>query len=296
MGALDSLLGLGSEDDDPRSTDAGVGSEPSETTLSWLDPAVIRPNRFQPREHFDEEELDQLAASVAELGVLQPLLVRRIDAHQYELVAGERRWRAAQRANLDQVPAIVRDTDDRSALEQAVVENLHRRDLSAVEEGAAYRQLMEDFGFTQEAVAARVGKSRSAVANTLRLLQLAPEVQKLITLGALSAGHARALLALGSAADQRSVAARVVSESLSVRETEDLVRRRDQSAGDGRSDRGGGRDRVGPSAAREIEVLLSERLATSVRVSTSGGRGRLVIDFADLADLDRIYRELTTSE
>lgn len=307
-GRLDSLLGLGSGDDDESATDHGAGPASSgvdtpiasasteggaraDLGLTWLHPASITPNRFQPREHFDETELDSLAASIAAVGVLQPLLVRRIDEHRYELVAGERRWRAAQRAGLYEVPALVRTGDDQGALEQAVVENLHRQDLSAVEEAAAYRQLIEEFGLTQDAVAQRVGKSRSAVANTLRLLQLGPEVQRLITVGQLSAGHARALLALDDAREQRSLALRIVADELSVRQAEEAVRRQRAAAGGG--NRASSSDGHGSAAVREIEALLSERLSTRVTVSTSGSRGRLVVEFADLDDLDRIYRELS---
>lgn len=306
VGRLDSLLGLGSGDDDdegvrdhrvgPAGTDVGGPSASEDARvdlgLTWLHPASITPNRFQPRDHFDDGELDALAASIAAVGVLQPLLVRRIDDYRYELVAGERRWRAAQRAGLHEVPALVRTGDDQDALEQAVVENLHRQDLSAVEEAAAYRQLIDDFGLTQDAVAQRVGKSRSAVANTLRLLQLGPEVQRLITVGQLSAGHARALLALEDPREQRSLALRIVAEELSVRQAEEAVRRQRSAGGAGANGRTASGD-SGSAAVREIESLLSERLATRVTVSTSGSRGRLVVEFADLDDLDRIYRELS---
>ncbi len=193
----------------------------------------------------------------------------------------------------------VRDADDRASLEQAVVENLHRQDLSPVEEAAAYRQLMDDFGLTQDEVAARVGKSRSAVANMLRLLQLSPEVQRLVATGQLSAGHARALVMVNDQAVQGELAARIVLQELSVRETESLVRRVRGGDGGGIGGRGGSmaggkgsRRPSGEPALREIEQLLGDRLSTRVSASLAGGRGRLVIEFADLDDLDRIGREL----
>lgn len=262
------------------------------TDLVWVHPASIRPNQFQPREFFDEEDLTALATSIGAVGVLQPLLVRRIDDNQYELIAGERRWRAAQRAGAIEVPVLVRDTDDQGSLQEAVVENLHRQDLTAVEEAAAYRQLMDDFGLTQDEVARRVGKSRSAVANTLRLLHLTAEVQRLIATRQLSAGHARALLGVGDRGVQLELAGRVISEELSVRQTEEIVRRtvRDGGTTGSQSSRGPG---AGHAALREIEQLLGEQLSTRVQVSMAKGRGRLVIEFADIDDLDRIYRELS---
>lgn len=267
--------------------------ERDDIDLLRLPITAIRPNTFQPRVDFDEAELDELAASVAEVGVLQPVLVRRIEVGRYELVAGERRWRAAQRAGLSHVPALVRDVSDREALEEAVVENLHRADLNALEEAAAYRQLIDEFGLSQEDVARRVGKTRPAVANTLRLLQLPPVVQRLVRSGALGAGHARALLALPEARSQLELAERVVADELSVRQVEEAVRAL-LRAGDGRardrSRRGGSGEK--PAPALEIERLLTERLDTRVDVSLGGGRGRLVIEFADLDDLDRVYQAL----
>jgi len=195
--------------------------------LRELPLAAIQPNRYQPREQFDEAALVALSDSIRELGVLQPVLVRPMDGEpdKYELIAGERRWRAARKAGLSVIPAIVRPVTDTSALEQALVENLHRADLSPLEEGAAYQQLMEDFGLTQEQVAARVGKSRSTVANTLRLLQLPAAIQGLVAEGRLSAGHARALLGTPDRTLQDQLARRVVDENLSVRQVEEAVRR-----------------------------------------------------------------------
>lgn len=283
---------------------------PSSTDAALLDlpPSAIEPNRLQPREHFDEETLVSLTASVKELGVLQPVLVRRIDRDRYELIAGERRWRAAKRAGLATIPALVREIDDRHSLEQALVENLHRQDLNALEEAAAYNQLMEDFSLTQEEVAQRVGKSRSAVANTLRLFQLPPSVQKLIGEGRLSAGHARALLGTPDRALQEALAERALEEAWSVRQVEAAVREQSapavvpdddasappdaaEPAGEGPVARPVGR--VREPAVLELEELLSARLDTRVNVSIGAARGRIVVEFADLDDLERIYRIIT---
>ncbi|HLT15168.1 MAG TPA: ParB/RepB/Spo0J family partition protein, partial [Acidimicrobiales bacterium] len=185
---------------------------------------AIEPNPHQPRAYFDEEALASLTASVAELGVLQPILVRELGDDRFELIAGERRWRAAKRAGLPTIPVVVRSVDDVLSLEQALVENLHRQDLNALEEAAAYQQLMEDFNLTQEQVAQKVGKSRSAVANTLRLFQLPPSIQRLVAENQLSAGHARALLGTPDRAFQEDLARKIVDRGLSVREAEEAVR------------------------------------------------------------------------
>ena len=197
---------------------AGVG----DLTMIPVDQVVPNPN--QPRVHFDEAALADLADSIAQIGVLQPVLVRRVD-DGFQLIAGERRWRAARRAGLTEIPAIVRDSDDVAAVEEALVENLHRADLTALEEAAAYLQLIEDFHLTHDDVAKRVGKSRSAVTNTLRLMGLPPEVQRLLADGKLSAGHARALLGTADRALQEQLAGKVVGEGWSVRAVEDAVRR-----------------------------------------------------------------------
>ena len=254
----------------------------------------VVPNRYQPRDHFDEEMLSSLAASIAEVGVIQPIVVRAVD-EGYELIAGERRWRAAKRAGLPSIPAIIRESDDLSSLETAVVENLHRQDLNALEEAAAYQQLIEDFAFTQEQVATRVGRSRSAVANTIRLLQLPAAVQRLVIEGQLSAGHARALLATPDRTQQETIARRIVDERLTVRDVEELLRD-DDDATELSSSPVPTAESVGETTdpgVLELEELLAARLETRVKVQLGKGPGRLVVDFADLDDLERIYRVIT---
>ncbi len=281
------------------------GTGTAASTLRDVAVGSIRPNPHQPRRHFDEEALSSLVASVRELGVLQPVLVRAVDEGAYELIAGERRWRAAKRAGLPTIPALVREVDDLSSLEQAVVENLHRQDLNPLEEAAAYQQLIEDFGLTHEHLAVRVGKSRAAVTNTLRLFQLPPSIQRQVAEGRLSAGHARALLGTPDRSFQEKMARRAVDEGLSVRAVEEAVRARTTAGSPGRDQSPGASPATGPAPApagprlrspgmHELEELLSEHLATSVRVEEGGKRGRIVIDFADLGDLERIYRAMTT--
>jgi ParB family chromosome partitioning protein len=268
-------------------------------TFQTVAVSAIHANKYQPREHFDEETLDSLTNSVRELGVLQPLLVRK-DGDQYELIAGERRWRAAKRAGLRDVPVIVRDADDMASLEQALVENLHRQDLNALEEAAAYQQLADDFKLTQAKIAKRVGKSRSAVANTLRLLSLPTAVQRFVSDGRLSAGHARAILGLQGDAAQIGLAERIVAEDLTVREAERILKGEPIGpieAETGQISRSAAKtgNPAGPGTTRapavlELERLLSERLETSVGVSMGTKKGKITIDYADLDDLERIYR------
>jgi ParB family chromosome partitioning protein len=253
----------------------------------------IEPNRYQPRDHFDEESLTGLTASIRELGVLQPILVRRAGDDRYELVAGERRWRAAKRAGLQLMPVIVREVSDTLSLQQALVENLHRDDLNPIEEAAAYQQLIEDFGLTQEEVAQRVGKSRSAVANLLRLFQLPPQVQKLVAEGRLSAGHAKVLLSTPDRAFQESLARRIASEGLTVRDTEEAVRRRNELDSTQRSGRQARPPALRPPGLLELENLLANQLDTRVKIDMGPKRGKVVIEFADLEDLERIYRAMS---
>lgn len=258
--------------------------------------AQIEPNPFQPRAHFDEESLAGLTASIRELGVLQPILVRDLGSDRYAIIAGERRWRAAKRAGLQYIPVILRDVSDAMTLQHALVENLHRDDLNPLEEAAAYQQLIEDFHMTQEAVAQRVGKSRSAVANLLRLFQLPPQVQRLVADGQVSAGHAKAILSTPDRAFQEALARRIVAEGLTVRDTEEAVRKRNGGGGaPAPAPEPSLGSRLPPPGLLELEELLAEQLDTRVKINMGPKRGRVVIEFADLEDLERIYRVMATN-
>lgn len=270
----------------------------------------IRANPYQPRVEFDDESLGGLAASIEALGVLQPLLVRPAEHGTYHLIAGERRWRAARRAGLATVPVLIRHGDDQAALEEALVENLHREDLNPLEEAVGIEQLMSEFGLSHADAAVRLGRSRPAVTNLLRLLQLPTELQRLVRDGALSAGAARALLSLPDEPSRVAVGQRAVDDELSVRAVEELVRSRHDLAGRVPSGRGRPRPSTDgaqrrppakhdeadlapedrPAGVLELEQLLSDRLSTSVLVELSAKRGRIVVEFADLDDLERLYR------
>lgn len=264
--------------------------------------ASIVPNANQPRAHFDEEPLDALADSIGRIGVLQPILVRQVEADRFELIAGERRWRAAKRAGLQTIPALVRSVEDQESLEEALVENLHREDLNPLEEAAAFLQLQQDFGLTQQAVANRVGRSRAAVTNATRLLQLPGEVQELIASRRLSAGHGRALVGVADSTEQVGLARQIVRDGWSVRQLEDHLRS-PLAAGNNagaepakqapESDGQGDGSPVSESALLELENLLAEFLSTTVRVEIGERKGRLTVEFADLDDLERIYHLVT---
>lgn len=277
----------------PQDVVAGTSSRPG---VQEVPIARIEPNPFQPRNHFDEESLAGLTASIREVGVLQPILVREIGPDRYALIAGERRWRAAKRAGMQFIPIIVRDLSDELTLQHALVENLHRDDLNPLEEAAAYQQLVEDFNMTQEAVASRVGKSRSAVANLLRLFQLPPQVQRMIADGQVSAGHAKALLGTPDRGYQEALARRIVAEGLTVRETEEAVRQRSGQADRRPSPDGGAPgSKLRAPGLLELEELLADQLDTRVKIDLGPKRGRVVIEFADLEDLERIYRVMASS-
>lgn len=282
----------------------GSATPPSGSGPSLVEIAVsdLSPNPHQPRVHFDEESLSDLSASIREIGVLQPLLVRQMPNGSYQLIAGERRWRAAQRAGLSTVPCVVKTSDDMSSVEQALVENLHRQDLSPLEEASAYQQLLDDFKMTHDEVAKRVGKSRSAVTNTLRLLNLPPAVQALLADGRLSAGHAKALLGTADRNFQEQVARRAATEHWSVRAVEEAIRDRESTGSStegkptGGSTGGGGglvRKPLPQPALLELEETLGEYFATRVAVKMANNKGTVTIEFADLADLERIYRLIT---
>jgi ParB family chromosome partitioning protein len=290
------------------STNNGTHTE-SATGLKDIPVNAIDPNPNQPRVHFDEASLAELTASISAIGVLQPILVRPEGSDRFQLIAGERRWRAASRAGLQMIPAIVRVTDDVSSVEQALVENLHRQDLTPLEEAAAYQQLLEDFNMTHEQVASKVGKSRSAITNALRLLGLPPSIQSLLADGRLSAGHAKALLGTPDRLLQEQLAKRAVEMGWTVRGVEEAVR--DSQPASTTSGGGAGAGTAGKTSGKsaaltgtkttalrppgllELEGLLAEHLQTSVGVTISGKHGKVTIDFADLEDLERIYRLMT---
>src|SRR5918996_1570855 len=248
----------------------------------------IRPNPRQPRRGFDDATLGELAASIGQLGVLQPLLVRRT-SEGHELVAGERRLRAARQAGLEEVPVVEVDTDERGSLERALVENLHREDLNPIEEASAYRQLIDEGGLTQEALGDRLGRNRVTITNALRLLDLPMPVQKLLIEGRLTAGHGRALLGLDGNRFQERLAVRVAQEGFSVRETEDLVRRyQDMSEPGGRVSG----KRARPPLVSEAQRMLSHHLQTRVRVEMGKRKGKIVLDFVSLEELERLLKEI----
>ena len=270
----------------------GGGVTPVTSGLTEVPIAAVELNPHQPRTHFDDDSLNELADSIRAVGVLQPLLVRALRPGAYQLIAGERRLKAAQRAGLAQVPVIVRDATDAASAEQALIENVHREDLSPLEEAAAYQQLIEDFRLTHDQLAARVGKNRATISNSLRLLALPASVQQLIADRRLSAGHAKVLLGLSDRKEQERLAQQVVRDGLSVRATEALIttsgtatRKKKPAA------------RVAPPAdpaLAELAHLIGEHLSTRAVVSepAPGARGVLRIEFADLADLERIARAI----
>jgi len=277
----------------PVSAPSGGSESPAdETLLREVGLAAIHPNRFQPRTMFRDAELAELAESIRSLGVLQPLLVREDSEGGYELIAGERRLRAAGLAGLTTVPVVVRAIDDQAALEQALVENLQRSDLNAMEEATAFQQLIDEFAFTQDAVAERVGKSRSAVANAVRLLHLDPQVQAMVRDDQLAAGHARCLAGLDNLANQRALAGRAAREGWSVRQMEAEVKKVP-----GPRPARSGAPPTRSAAVLELERLLGEHLDTRVVVEWRGAgekaTGKIVITAAGLDDLERLYRVIT---
>ena len=253
----------------------------------------ISPNPRQPRRTFDEDALEELADSIREVGLLQPVVVRAIGAGQYELIMGERRWRASERAGLAEIAAIVRDTPDTDLLRDALIENLHRQQLDPLEEAAAYQQLLDDFGATHEQLAQKIGRSRPHISNTLRLLNLPAAVQKRVAAGELSAGHARALLSLSDTGAQERLAHRIVAEGLSVRAVEEIV-----SVGAGNDKPKARASRPGkPPTAPALDRLatrLSDIFETKVKVELGRHKGKIVVEFASMDDLDRIIDAMTT--
>ncbi|MCW7941863.1 plasmid partitioning protein ParB [Streptomyces hygroscopicus] len=256
----------------------------------------ITPNPRQPREVFDEDALAELITSIQEVGLLQPIVVRQVGPARYELIMGERRWRACREAGLEAIPAIVRATDDEKLLLDALLENLHRAQLNPLEEAAAYDQLLKDFNCTHDQLADRIGRSRPQVSNTLRLLKLSPAVQRRVAAGVLSAGHARALLSVEDSEEQDRLAHRIVAEGLSVRAVEEIVTlmgSRPQSAPRSKGPRAGAR--VSP-ALSELATRLSDRFETRVKVDLGQKKGKITVEFASMEDLERILGTLAPGE
>ncbi|WP_239307957.1 MULTISPECIES: ParB/RepB/Spo0J family partition protein [unclassified Frankia] len=252
----------------------------------------VTPNPRQPRTHFDEETLEELAASLREVGLLQPIVVREIMPGRYELVMGERRWRASRLAGFSQIPAIVRDTTDDAMLRDALLENLHRQQLNPLEEAAAYEQLLRDFGATHEELAGKLGRSRSHVTNMIRLLGLPPAVQRRVAAGVLSAGHARALLSLVDPDSQDRLATRIVAEGLSVRAVEEIVALGEE----GPRKTVPRAPRVVPPVLGKFAARLSDRFDTRVKVDMGRGKGKITVEFGSIEDLERIVAVMTASE
>ncbi len=265
-------------------------SEPNENgELVWLKVEELKTNPQQPRSSFNDKQQEELTESIKNHGILQPILVR-FNNFEYELIAGERRLRAARAAGLEVIPAFVRDVDDQNSFEQAIVENLQRDNLNAIEEATAFQRLIDEFGYTQQQVSERVGKGRPTIANSLRLLYLCSEIQDMLKAGQISAGHGRALLGVEDTKTQIILAKRVIDEELSVRQTEDLV----ASISHSTRNIGGSLNSSKDAGVLEVENILSDKLNTKVAVTTRGGKGKIVVTFADMDDLHRIFNLLNS--
>ncbi|POM26264.1 putative chromosome-partitioning protein ParB [Actinomadura rubteroloni] len=282
---------------DPVPSGPLTGAPVAGAYFAELAPTTIRPNPWQPRDHFDEDALAELAESISMVGLLQPIVVRRIDdpEHEYELIMGERRWRASQVAGLSAVPAIIRATSDDDMLRDALMENLHRQQLNALEEAAAYQQLLDDFGVTHDQLARRIGRSRPHISNTLRLLNLPRAVQVRLAAEVISAGHARALLSLDSVEAQELLAKRIVAEGLSVRAVEEIIALREVEDGPSAPRQGRRKKPVAPELKR-LADRLSDRYETKVRVDLGRNKGKIVVEFASLEDLERIIASMAPEE
>jgi ParB family chromosome partitioning protein len=298
LGALIPTTPIGPADAPASAAGAGGAAEPRPTDLGAIPGAYfdeipvasISPNPRQPRQIFDEEALAELAASIKIVGLLQPVVVRKTGGGNYQIVMGERRWRACELAGLDLVPAIVRETSDSDLLRDALIENLHRQQLNPLEEAAAYQQLLDDFEATHEELAQRIGRSRPHITNTIRLLNLPPNVQRRVAAGVLSAGHARALLGISDPEAQERLAHRIVAEGLSVRAVEEIVAMGGDTTKPPRQ-----QARKQPVAPRLADLAgrLSDVLDTRVKVELGQRKGKIVVEFASLDDLDRIIKTIS---
>ncbi|MFF3612433.1 ParB/RepB/Spo0J family partition protein [Streptomyces sp. NPDC002580] len=285
------------ETEEPSSSGVPDGlQEPVGAHFAELPLDYVTPNPRQPREVFDEDALAELVTSIKEVGLLQPVVVRQVGPARYELIMGERRFRACREAGLEAIPAIVRATEDEKLLLDALLENLHRAQLNPLEEAAAYDQLLKDFNCTHDQLADRIGRSRPQVSNTLRLLKLSPSVQRRVAAGVLSAGHARALLSVDDSEEQDRLAHRIVAEGLSVRAVEEIVTlmgSRPQTAQRSKGPRAGGR--VSP-ALTDLATRLSDRFETRVKVDLGQKKGKITVEFASMEDLERILGSLAPGE
>lgn len=266
--------------------------------LREVDIDLIEPNNVQPRTRFDETQLDELAQSIKTNGVVQPILVRRTNGGRYQIVAGERRWRAAQRAGLQRIPSVIRDVPDDKMLELALIENIQRQELNAIEEAYAYKRLIETFNLTQETVAQRVGRDRTFVTNYLRLLRLPEDIQLLVEENKLSMGHARALLGIDDADKQREIARGIIDRNLSVRDTERTVKRVVAGGSSNPTAASTPSERGGDANIRAAESKLRRRLGTQVHIlpNQSGEGGKIEVQYYNDADLQRVYEQLMGSQ
>ncbi|WP_314176028.1 ParB/RepB/Spo0J family partition protein [Streptomyces winkii] len=292
-------------DDVPRETSPTNGADGAVSTseavpvgahFAEVPLEAITPNPRQPREVFDEDALAELVTSIKEVGLLQPVVVRQLGPERYELIMGERRWRACREAGLERIPAIVRATDDEKLLLDALLENLHRAQLNPLEEAAAYDQLLKDFNCTHDQLADRIGRSRPQVSNTLRLLRLSPSVQRRVAAGVLSAGHARALLSVEDGEEQDRLAHRIVAEGLSVRAVEEIVTMTGSSPKSASKPKGPRAGRRVSPALDELAGRLSDRFETRVKVDLGQKKGKIVVEFASVDDLERILGQLAPGE
>ncbi len=275
----------------PRAAAAEPDPGPLGAYFEEIPVGAITPNPRQPRQLFDEESLEELAASIRAVGLLQPVVVRKVMPGHYELVMGERRWRACEQAGLEQIPAIVRETSDDDMLRDALIENLHREQLNPLEEAAAYQQLLDDFSATHEELARKIGRSRPHISNTIRLLSLPANVQKRVAAGVLSAGHARALLTVEDLQAQEHLAHRIVAEGLSVRAVEEIVALGAQAAKTPRQH--DARPKPVAPGLKDLADRLSDVFDTRVKVELGQRKGKIVVEFASLEDLDRIIETMT---
>lgn len=294
LGALIPAAPSAPDDESNATSDLGIrgGVAVAGAHFAEVPVDMVRPNPRQPRQVFDEEAQAELVASIKEVGLLQPVVVRPVHDDGFELVMGERRWRAAVQAGLSTVPAIVRNTDDDAMLRDALLENLHRQELNPLEEAAAYDQLLKDFGCTHEELADRIGRSRSQVTNTLRLMRLSPPVQRRVAAGVLSAGHARALLGLVDPEQQENLAARIVAEGLSVRSVEEIITLGEKPAPSTKPKA----PRPTAPALEDLASRLSDRFETRVKVDLGRRKGRIIVEFASIDDLERIVATMAPGD